>query len=85
MGEKDGQLVFEFKRPENVILTNLGIDPELLASCTTEEQAHWLNPKTIIASHHARGADELPHRGLKDFGFEQLPFKRFSANQAVYY
>jgi len=84
-GETDGQLLFEFKRPENIILTNLGIDPEVLASCTAKERAHWLDPKTIIASHHARGADELPHRGLKDFGFEQLPFKRFSANQAFYY
>ena len=32
-----------------------------------------------------RGADELPHRGVKDFGFEQLPFKRFVANTAFYY
>ena len=32
-----------------------------------------------------RGADELPHRGLKDFGFEQLPFKRFGPNGAFYY
>ena len=32
-----------------------------------------------------RGADELPHRGLKDFGFEQLPFKRFGPNTAFYY
>ncbi len=32
-----------------------------------------------------RGADELPHRGLKDFGFEELPFKQFAANNALYY
>jgi len=25
------------------------------------------------------------HRALKDFGFEQLPFKRFSQNAALYY
>jgi len=36
-------------------------------------------------SHHLRGADELPHRGLKDFGAQQLPFKRFAANSAFYY
>ncbi len=30
-------------------------------------------------------ADELPHRKLKDFGFEELPFKRFVPNSAVYY
>jgi len=28
---------------------------------------------------------ELPHRGLKDFGFEELPFKRFAPNSVVYY
>jgi hypothetical protein len=27
----------------------------------------------------------LPHRGLKDFGSEELPFQRFAANQAWYY
>ena len=32
-----------------------------------------------------RGADELPHRGQKDFGFEELPFKIFAPNSAVYY
>jgi len=35
--------------------------------------------------HDQRGADELPHRGLKEFGSEQLPFKRFAANQAYCY
>ncbi len=34
---------------------------------------------------YMRGADELPHRGLKDFGFKELPFKRFTPNSAVYY
>ena len=41
--------------------------------------------ETTIESHHIRGANELPHRGLKDFGFEELPFKRFAPNSAVYY
>jgi len=41
--------------------------------------------ESIIESHHQRGADELPHRGLKDFGFEELPFKRFSPNMAFFY
>ena len=30
-------------------------------------------------------AAELVHRALKDFGFEQLPFKRFAQNAAFYY
>jgi len=32
-----------------------------------------------------RGSDELANRALKDFGNEQLPFKRFSPNAAWYY
>ena len=39
----------------------------------------------MIYNHHQRGADELPHRGVKEFGSEQLPFQRFAANQAYYY
>ncbi len=27
----------------------------------------------------------MPHRGIKDFGFEEMPFKRFAANSAFYY
>jgi hypothetical protein len=81
----EGQGLLEFARPDNVILTNLDEDFLAEACCTDAERAHWLKPETIIASHHQRGADELPHRGLKDFGFEQLPFKRFAANAAFYY
>ena len=80
-----GQGLLEFARPDNVIITNLDEDSLVLANCTKTEREHWLKPETIIASHHSRGADELPHRGLKDFGFEQLPFKRFAANSAFYY
>jgi hypothetical protein len=61
----------EFARPDNIIVTNL--------SCAD------LNDECLIYYHHQRGADELPHRGLKEFGSEQMPFKRFGANQAFYY
>jgi hypothetical protein len=61
------------------------VNPALLKACSEQQQAYWLAPETIIGCHHERGADELPHRGLKDFGFEQLPFKRFHANCAFYY
>jgi Transposase DDE domain group 1 len=82
---ENGQGLLEFARPDNIIITNLDDDSPVLANCTTAERKHWLKPETIIESHHSRGADELPHRGLKDFGFEQLPFKRFGANSAFYY
>ena len=82
---EDGQKLLEFARPDNVILTNAGINPLALEHLDAEQRQQWLEPHTLIASHHARGADELPHRGLKDFGFEQLPFKRFAPNSAFYY
>ena len=44
-----------------------------------------LRPEWIIETHHLRGAEELTHRAFKDFGFETLPFKRFTQNQAFYY
>ena len=84
MYEND-QGLLEFARPDNVIITNLDADSPVLTNCTKAERKHWLKPETIIESHHRRGADELPHRGLKDFGFEPLPFKRFAANSAFYY
>lgn len=48
-------------------------------------QKHYLGAEGIIAGYHGRGADELVHRGLKDFGFEELPFLRFAPNAALYY
>jgi hypothetical protein len=79
------QRLLDFARPDNVILTNLGINPDALKHLSQSERERLIEPKAIITSHHMRGADELPHRGLKDFGFEQLPFKRFGANRALYY
>lgn len=80
-----GQGILEFDRPENVIVTNLGMRPELLASLSPERQASLVTPENVLRSHHQRGADELPHRGLKDFASEQLPFLRFAHNAAFYY
>lgn len=65
------QGLLEFARPDNIIVTNLSPAD--------------LNDECLISYHHQRGADELPHRGLKEFGSEQMPFKRFGANQAFYY
>ena len=46
---------------------------------------HYLDMKNIVEMAHQRGADELVHRGIKDFGTEQLPFKRFESNTAFFY
>jgi hypothetical protein len=79
------QELMEFARPDNIILTNLERGQKALEAMDPELQEHWLQDASIIESHHDRGADELPHRALKEFGSEQLPFKRFAANQAYYY
>ncbi len=83
--EVNGQGVLEFSRPENVIVTNLREGDPVLKHCSTAQKKQILSSLSIIESHHQRGADELPHRGLKDFGTEQLPFKRFAPNAAYYY
>jgi hypothetical protein len=81
----EGQQLLDFARPDNIIVTNLDLTHNVLQGMTPELQEYWLEDETIIFHHHQRGADELPHRALKEFGSEQLPFKRFAANRAYYY
>jgi len=81
----EGQQLLDFARPDNIIVTNLDLTHKVLQGMTPELQEYWLEDETIIFHHHQRGADELPHRALKEFGSEQLPFKRFAANRAYYY
>ncbi len=38
-----------------------------------------------VNSYHRCGAGELAHRGFKNFGSEQLPFKKFWPDMALYY
>lgn len=75
----------DFARPDNIIITNLGMNPAVVKGCSVQMRKELTQAESIIRSHHLRGADELPHRGLKDFGFEELPFKRFSPNMAFFY
>jgi hypothetical protein len=79
------QRLLDFARPDNIIVTNLGVNPEVVRGCDSQRGKEWVQVESIIHSHHQRGADELPHRGLKDFGFEELPFKRFTPNTAFFY
>lgn len=83
--EHGPQINLEFIRPDNVILTNLGTNPRVLQHLSAKERKRLLKPEWIIEAHHQRGAEELTFRGFKDFGFEALPFKRFTQNQALYY
>lgn len=82
---EEGQGLLGFARPDNVIITNIDYDTERLKGLSPVERNKWSDAQRIIASHHGRGADELPHRGLKDFGFEELPFRPFGPNTTVYY
>jgi hypothetical protein len=79
------QRVFDFARPDNIIITNLGVNPAVVKGGSSPKGKEITRGESIIRSHHQRGADELPHRGLKDFGFEELPFKRFTPNTAFFY
>jgi Transposase DDE domain group 1 len=79
------QRLLDFARPDNIIVTNLGVNPEVVRGCDSQKRKELVEVQSIIHSHHQRGADELPHRGLKDFGFEELPFKRFIPNTAFFY
>ncbi|MCP4271294.1 MAG: IS1380 family transposase, partial [Gammaproteobacteria bacterium] len=73
---EEGQRLLEFARPDNILLTNIGVNPEVIANLSDKERNEILKVEATIRNNHERGADELPHRGLKDFGFEELPFKR---------
>jgi hypothetical protein len=82
---EDEQRVLDFARPDNIILSNLAPGEPSLENMPRDLRDYWRHDESLIFHHHQRGADELPHRGLKEFGSEQLPFKRFAANQAYYY
>ena len=82
---EEGQLLLNFARPDTIIYTNIGrgeVIDEGLVRCGREE---LLTAKGIIETYHGRGSDELVYRALKDFGFEQMPFKSFAQNAAFYY
>ena len=83
---RDGaQLLLEFARPDTILYTNLvvgeAIDERLEHAGATEK----MTARGVIALAHGRGCDELVHRGFKDFGHQELPFKRFAPNAAWYY
>ena len=80
---KDQQKLLGFARAETLLVTNIRSDTVL--PDMPKEVHELLNPKNLINKYHGRGANELVHRSFKDFGFEQLPFKRFTPNAAIYY
>jgi hypothetical protein len=82
---EDRQYMFDFQRPDTIIYTNLGMGSDVDDMLKACGRSDLFTPQGLIQSYHERGSDELVNRGLKDFGCEQLPFKRFSHNSAFYY
>ena len=82
---EDGQWLLEFARPDTILYTNLGMGEHIDVLLEAAGLREWTEAHHVIRLHHTRGADELVHRALKEFGNEALPFKRFAPNAAFYY
>jgi hypothetical protein len=82
---EDRQQLLDYVRPLSIFYTNLGMGQAIDQRLAAVGQKHYVEAEGLIAGYHGRGADELVHRGLKDFGFEELPFLRFAPNAALYY
>jgi len=82
---EDKQMLFKFARPETIVYTNLGMGDLIDGQIYKAGEGNLLTAQGLIAAYHGRGCDELVHRALKDFGSQQLPFKRFHQNAAFYY
>jgi len=85
LARENKQCVFDFARIDNLIVTNLGINPGIFKGWSSAAEDEYTTACALIQNHHQRGADELPHRGVKEFGTEQLPFKSFACNSAYFY
>ena len=83
--DNDRQMYLPGMRPDTVIVTNIGQGQTVDLMLERAEAEKYLTADGIVASYHNRGIDELANRALKDFGHEQLPFKRFNPNAAWYY
>jgi hypothetical protein len=72
-------------RPDTIIISNIGQDQAIDRFLIDAGATDYLTANGLVACYHQRGSDELANRALKDFGHEQLPFKRFAPNAAWYY
>jgi hypothetical protein len=79
------QQVLKFARPETILYTNLGMGQKIDELLVMAGNGDLIDAENVIGCAHARGRNELVHRAFKDFGHEELPFKRFAPNAAYYY
>jgi len=78
------QQVLKFARPETILCTNLGMGQKIDELLFKVGKGDLVDAEKVIECAHSRGRDELVHRAFKDFGHEELPFKRFTPNAAYY-
>jgi hypothetical protein len=79
------QLLCDFARNHTLFYTNLGRGERVDERLREVGLSHLMDPEQIIRDYHDRGRDELVNRAMKDFAFEEMPFKRFAQNAAFYY
>jgi len=81
-----GQYAMGFGKPDSIIYTNIGNCPKADEKLRAAGGSHYFEAETIVRKSHARGADELIHRSIKELATkEQLPFKSFKMNRAYYF
>jgi hypothetical protein len=82
---EEGQYLLPFARRDSVLYTNLGMGFAIDQRVRAAGRGAWLSDEGLLELYHGRGASELVHRALKDFGTERPPLKRFWANAAYYH
>ena len=83
--EHDRQLSLPGLDHDGVIITNLGMGGTIDGQLRQVAEEKRITARGILSSYHGRGKDELANRARKNFGHEQLPFKKFAPNAAWYY
>lgn len=70
---------------ESIYYTNIGDSHVLTEQLKQAGCATYLEAASIVKLAHQRGEAELLHRNFKEFGFQQMPFKKFNCNEAFFY
>jgi len=75
--------MLSFDRADTLLVTN--IPSATVTEGMPEELIRLTDPAAIVAHCRSRGSAEPVFRSLKDFGSEEMPFRRFAPNTALYY
>jgi hypothetical protein len=70
---------------ESLYYTNIGENDVLTQQLKQSGGGDYLEAAAIVKLAHQRGEAELVHRNFKEFGFQQMPFKGFTSNEAFFY